>query len=67
MFPGKEICHGSFLSPIQSLIFENGAKPMRNFIYLVANKSSKECIVIDACWDIDGILKYAKSKEYINC
>ncbi|KAJ3270239.1 hypothetical protein HDV01_000456 [Terramyces sp. JEL0728] len=64
LLPGREICHSSYLAPIQSLIFENGAKPMRNFIYLVANKSSRECILIDGCWDIDGILKYAKSQEY---
>ncbi|KAJ3324301.1 hypothetical protein HDV06_000340 [Boothiomyces sp. JEL0866] len=63
LLPGREICHSSYLAPIQSLIFENGAKPMRNFIYLVANKSSRECILVDGCWDIDGILKYAKQQD----
>jgi glyoxylase-like metal-dependent hydrolase (beta-lactamase superfamily II) len=58
--PGKEICHRSIFAPIQSIIFETVAKPLRNFIYIIAHKESRECILIDACWDIDGILSYTK-------
>jgi glyoxylase-like metal-dependent hydrolase (beta-lactamase superfamily II) len=63
LFPGREICRYSIFTPIQSIIFENIAKPLGNFIYLIADKESRDCIVIDACWDIYGILKYAKDKN----
>ncbi|KAJ3189762.1 hypothetical protein HDU85_000046 [Gaertneriomyces sp. JEL0708] len=58
LMPGDQICKRSFLAPIQNMIYEY-AKQMRNFIYLIENNASKECLVVDACWDIDGILKYA--------
>ncbi|KAI8901030.1 beta-lactamase-like protein [Globomyces pollinis-pini] len=36
---------------------------MRNFIYFIVNKYSRQCVVVDACWDIDGIFKYAKEQR----
>jgi glyoxylase-like metal-dependent hydrolase (beta-lactamase superfamily II) len=36
---------------------------MQNLIYLIVHKVSRQCIVIDACWDVDGILNYAKKYE----
>ena len=63
--PGREICAFSYLTPIQSMIFEAVAKPMKNLIYLICHKASRQAVVIDACWDIDGILSYAK-KNNIN-
>ncbi|KAJ2390879.1 hypothetical protein GGI05_003097, partial [Coemansia sp. RSA 2603] len=32
------------------------AQQMRNFVYLVADARTRKCVVVDACWDIDGIL-----------
>jgi glyoxylase-like metal-dependent hydrolase (beta-lactamase superfamily II) len=58
--PGKEICHPSIFTPIQSIIFETVAKPLKNLIHIIAHKVSRECILIDACWDIDGILAYVQ-------
>jgi hydroxyacylglutathione hydrolase len=29
--------------------------PMENFVYLVGSKSSRECLVVDPAWDIQGI------------
>jgi glyoxylase-like metal-dependent hydrolase (beta-lactamase superfamily II) len=60
--PGREICHPSIFTPIQSIIFESVAKQLKNFIYVLAHKQSRECILIDACWDIDGILRYLDQK-----
>jgi glyoxylase-like metal-dependent hydrolase (beta-lactamase superfamily II) len=46
---------------------------MKNFIYIIENTGSSECVVVDAvsffltqsteCWDIDGILAYLKSQK----
>ncbi|KAL3894612.1 MAG: hypothetical protein SGCHY_005176 [Lobulomycetales sp.] len=59
--PGFEICRpGSMLIyPISNQIWQF-ARQMQNFIYLICNTRTKECLVVDACWDIDGILSYVK-------
>lgn len=36
---------------------------MQNLVYLIGDEKTRECIVVDACWDIDGILRYAKSVD----
>ncbi|CAG8577464.1 18969_t:CDS:2 [Racocetra fulgida] len=36
---------------------------MKNLIYVIVDNSTKECIVIDACWDVDGIVKFIKNKR----
>ncbi|TPX63717.1 hypothetical protein SpCBS45565_g06382 [Spizellomyces sp. 'palustris'] len=59
--PGRDLCQKSFMTPIQNMIFEYAVQ-MRNFIYFVENLASKECLVVDACWDIDGILKFAQKR-----
>jgi hypothetical protein len=28
---------------------------MQNFIYLVGDARTRECVVVDACWDVAGI------------
>ncbi|KAJ8323618.1 hypothetical protein QVD99_007214 [Batrachochytrium dendrobatidis] len=61
LFPGREICKKSMMNPIQSLVFDFATK-MRNFIYLIVNADTKECLVVDICWDVDGVMSYAKSK-----
>lgn len=33
------------------------ARQMANFIYLVGDAATRECLVVDPAWDIDGILK----------
>ena len=39
---------------LQKQIFV-AAKQMQNFIYLVGDARTRECVVIDACWDVRGI------------
>lgn len=36
------------------------AKQMQNYIYLCGDASSRDCYVIDACWDVEGIVAFAK-------
>ncbi|KAJ3065908.1 hypothetical protein HK102_007782 [Quaeritorhiza haematococci] len=62
LMPGREICQKSLLAPIQSMIFDYAVQ-MRNFIYIVGNEESRECVVVDACWDVDGILRHAKNNN----
>ena len=33
------------------------ARSMANFIYLIGNRETNECVVVDPAWDIDGMLK----------
>ena len=33
------------------------ARSMANFIYLIGDRETGECVVVDPAWDIDGVLK----------
>lgn len=55
LIPGEHICTKSW-NPLNKIVFEF-AKKMRNVVYVIGDKSTKECYVVDPCWDIDGILK----------
>ncbi|SVD93584.1 uncharacterized protein METZ01_LOCUS446438, partial [marine metagenome] len=35
---------------------DSSAQQMANFIYLIGDRSSRECVIVDPAWDIDGIL-----------
>ena len=37
--------------------------PMQNFVYLVGDREKRECVVIDAAWDIDAIVDYAQRDD----
>lgn len=51
-----------WFSPIQNLIFDYGMQ-LKNFIYVIVNTYSSECVVVDACWDIDGIIDYVNKNK----
>jgi len=34
---------------------------MQNFAYLIGDKKTKECVMVDPAWDVDAILKEAKA------
>lgn len=55
LIPGEHICKNTW-NPISKLVFEF-AKKMRNVVYVIGDLESKECVVVDPCWDVDGILK----------
>lgn len=56
LVPGVDYCISRSFNPITKVIFEIGAQ-MRNIIYLLGDRRSMECVVVDPCWDVDGILK----------
>lgn len=38
--------------------------PMANFTYLVGSRSTREVVIVDPAWDIDGLLKHIEEREY---
>ena len=39
--------------------------PMANFCYIVGSKSTREVVVVDPAWDVDGLLRHLEEKDYI--
>lgn len=39
------------------------ARSMANFIYLIGDRDTRECVVVDPAWDIDGLLKIVEAEE----
>ncbi|KAL1921890.1 uncharacterized protein VTP21DRAFT_10532 [Calcarisporiella thermophila] len=62
LLPGRDIAVDRSINPIQNRIFEY-AEMMRNLIYIVADIESRECVVIDACWDVEGIMKWIQQMD----
>ncbi|KAI8096558.1 beta-lactamase-like protein [Halteromyces radiatus] len=62
--PGQDIAlERQFRNPIQRRIFDF-AKHMRNIIYAVVDLDTKQCAVVDACWDIDGLCQLLEKEGY---
>jgi glyoxylase-like metal-dependent hydrolase (beta-lactamase superfamily II) len=38
--------------------------PMQNFTYVVGSRSTREVVVVDPAWDIDGLLKHIEERGY---
>ncbi|RKP34573.1 beta-lactamase-like protein [Dimargaris cristalligena] len=62
LLSGRDIAHTRSLNPIQNKIFDF-AKKMRNFVYLIVDRESKQCAVVDACWDVPGIMRVIKKEQ----
>lgn len=50
---GRDVAKGQF-----------AAKQMQNFVYLVGDRSTRECVIIDPAWDIPGILSVAEAAGF---
>ena len=61
LLPGRDICVDA-KNPVEAQIF-GAAVQMQNFIYLVGDARTRQCAVIDACWDVDGIIAVAKKDK----
>jgi len=42
---------------------DSSAQQMANFIYIIGDKNTRECVIVDPAWDIDGILKIIEVEE----
>lgn len=60
LIPGRDICIKSIKTPIQNFIYPYSYE-MQNLMYIIGDEKTRECILVDACWDIDGILRFAKN------
>lgn len=63
LLAGRDFAVGRSIYPIQNKIFDF-ATAMKNFIYLIADTESRECVVVDACWDVDTILRIVKREGF---
>ncbi|KAJ1916137.1 hypothetical protein IWQ60_008206 [Tieghemiomyces parasiticus] len=61
LLAGRDIACTRGLNPIQNKIFDF-AKKMRNYIYLIVDRESKQCAIVDACWDVPGIMRVIKKE-----
>ena len=49
----------------QELIIEQiEIGPMQNFTYLVGSRSTREVVVVDPAWDIDGLMNHIAERDY---
>ncbi|KAI8063273.1 beta-lactamase-like protein [Gongronella butleri] len=53
----------SISNPIQRQIFDF-AKQMHNIVYVIVDVETKHCVVVDACWDVDGLCQFLDEQEY---
>ncbi|KAJ1918283.1 hypothetical protein H4219_002680 [Mycoemilia scoparia] len=57
ILPGRDICHKApGIHVIRNFIFMYAGE-MANYIYLIADMDTRKCIIVDACWDVPGIIK----------
>ncbi len=51
------------LSGVDIAKSDSSAHQMANFIYLIGDKNTRECVIVDPAWDIDGILEVIEAEE----
>ncbi len=61
LLPGRDIARTP-TNKDEELAF-GAARQMANFIYLVGDLRSRECFVVDACWDVKGIAAVAAAHK----
>jgi len=42
---------------------DTSARNMANFIYLIGDRNTRECVVVDPAWDVDGILEIVQEDD----
>ena len=49
----------------QELIIEQiEIGPMQNFTYLVGSRATREVVIVDPAWDIQGLIKHVAERDY---
>jgi len=43
------------------------AGPMENFVYLIGNKQTRKCVLVDPAWSIDGLLQQIDEDDMTLC
>lgn len=56
------------MSEEQELIIEQiQIGPMENFTYIVGSRSTREVVIVDPAWDIEGLMKHLEARDYTLC
>jgi len=56
------------VSEEQELIIEQiQIGPMENFTYIVGSRSTREVVIVDPAWDIEGLMKHLEERDYTLC
>ena len=53
------LCGREIANTAANVLFSFAAQ-MANYIYVVVCKKSRHAVLIDPCWDVNGLLKYCK-------
>jgi len=49
----------------QELIIEQiEIGPMQNFTYLIGSRSTREVVIVDPAWDVDGLINHIAERDY---
>ena len=59
----NQIYFKQLLSGIDIGVSDSSARSMANFVYLIGDTKTRECVVVDPAWDIDGILKVVEEDD----
>jgi len=60
LLAGRDVAQPGRASGAQQARLFSMAKQMQNFMYLVGDAVTRECVAIDACYDPDGVLAAAE-------
>ena len=63
MSEANPIYFKQLLSGIDLGVSNPSARSMANFVYLIGNTETRECMVVDPAWDIDGLLKVVEEDD----
>lgn len=67
LLPGRDICVAQSSGAgdaVKQQIFA-AAVSMRNFVYVIGDHATRECFVVDACWDVDGIRAVCENDKMV--
>jgi glyoxylase-like metal-dependent hydrolase (beta-lactamase superfamily II) len=62
LYVPRDLCRKTMFNLVQNAIYDY-ALQLRNFIYVIEDIQTRQCVVVDACFDIDGVLAYLKSQN----
>ncbi len=56
MTDSKNLYFRQLLTGVDVAVGDSSARQMANFIYLIGDTQTRQCLVVDPAWDIDGII-----------
>ena len=56
----RQLCPGDEIATSGSELHAM-ARSMNNFIYVIGDRDTREAVVIDACWDVEGVVEAVRA------